>query len=455
MAETMVPEGAVITDEFPVELDGQGRMRISPTDVSQFIRLDQCERYLRLRLHERAAGIRFMVDFGVVPQSIPPLLTQSGSQFEQGVERTVASRFPTINLADQIAHPASRPEDNDRIIASTRTLVAGETLVLFQPRLHARLGIWDVRGDIDVLRLARDASGALHVLIADIKSSTSAKVEHRLQVAFYSEMVSALLAEAGIAVDRVDLGILYRGPADDATPASASDRARQDLEGAQARDLLGVDDGLLELVVDAEAYRSSVRDLVTGEHSTSSRVVKEAFATIPFHLTYKCDGCLYNEFCLKRCAETRRPVSAPAPDRAGQARAAARGVATTRDLALLKDLRRGGTVSVDGEIQDRTDLVPFPETALLARRLAATWPVGPRLDELIHRAVATGAGRRTGGRGPHLHPQQGLRLAALHRRDAEPKPRPHLHRRAARLPARSDLSPRRPGRGMRGRHRDA
>ena len=73
-----------------------------------------------------------------------------------------------------------------------------------------------MRGDIDVLRLARDASGALQILIADIKSSTAAKVEHRLQVAFYSEMVAALLAEAGIAVDRIDLGILYRGPTDDA-----------------------------------------------------------------------------------------------------------------------------------------------------------------------------------------------------------------------------------------------
>ena len=117
---------------------------------------------------------------------------------------------------------------------------------------------------------SRDASGALHILIADIKSSTSAKVEHRLQVAFYSEMVAALLADAGIAVDRIDLGILYRGPSDDAPPATASDRDRRDLERAQARDLLGVEDGLLELVVDAEAYRASVRDLVTGEHSTSA-----------------------------------------------------------------------------------------------------------------------------------------------------------------------------------------
>ena len=101
MAQTVIADDELVTleDEYAVGLDELGRIRISPTDVSQFIRLDQCERYLRLRLHERSAGLRFMVDYGVVPQSIPPLLTQSGTQFEEGVERIVAVGFRTINLA--------------------------------------------------------------------------------------------------------------------------------------------------------------------------------------------------------------------------------------------------------------------------------------------------------------------------------------------------------------------
>src|SRR5919107_1520574 len=85
MAQTVIADDPLVTreDEYTVGLDALGRVRISPTDVSQFIRLDQCERYLRLRLHERSAGTRFMVDYGVVPQSIPPLLTQSGTLFEE------------------------------------------------------------------------------------------------------------------------------------------------------------------------------------------------------------------------------------------------------------------------------------------------------------------------------------------------------------------------------------
>src|SRR5918994_4749917 len=122
MAQTVIADEALDTDEYSVGLDALGRVRISPTDVSQFIRLDQCERYLRLRLHERSAGIRFMHDYGVVPQSIPPLLTQSGTLFEEKVERTVAAGFRTVNLtlqvpvADGIDSPDSRPTDNERVV---------------------------------------------------------------------------------------------------------------------------------------------------------------------------------------------------------------------------------------------------------------------------------------------------------------------------------------------------
>src|SRR5688572_20587990 len=74
---------------FPPLSERDGHRHITPTDVAQFIRLDQCERYLRLRLHERAFGSGFMNDYGVVPQSIPALLTRSGNVFELEVERGI------------------------------------------------------------------------------------------------------------------------------------------------------------------------------------------------------------------------------------------------------------------------------------------------------------------------------------------------------------------------------
>ncbi len=372
-------------DELAVGPDGDGCLRISPTDVSQFIRLDQCERYLRLRLHERSAGPRFMRDYEVAPQPIAPLLTRSGATFEERVERSVAGRFRSLNLAAD-AGSADRPADNERVVAFARDLPPGETLVLFQPRLHVAVGGWKIRGDVDLLFLERDGNGDLRALIADVKSSTSAKVEHRLQVAFYLEMLATLLAEGGVACDRIDLGILYRGPADDTRPVAPADLARREEERAKARDVLGLDDALLEVVADPEAYRGSVRDLVTGPGSTACRVVEAPFPTVPFHLTYKCDGCLYNEFCMKRSAETDDLSLLPHLTEQDKRALQRGGITTVRELAALKDLRRKGHVHVDGEVQEQTELVPEPGKAETARRLAATWPVGQRLDELIHRA---------------------------------------------------------------------
>ena len=54
-----------------------------------------------------------------------------------------------------------------------------------------------------------------------------------------------------------------------------------------------------------------------------------------------------------------------------------------------------------------------------------------------------------------LHPEQGLRLAALLRRRAQPQPGARLHRRPARLPAGPHLPARRAGGRLRGRRRDA
>jgi hypothetical protein len=358
-------------------LDAADARQISPTDISQFIRLEQCQRYLRLRLHERVHGLRFLRDYGVAPQSIPPLLTRSGARFEDAVERAVRARFATRNFA---ADPAARgrDHDNDEVLLLARVLEGGHALVLFQPRLEVELGGWRIRGDVDLLRLERDRDGGLHLLIADMKSSTAARVEHRLQVAFYLEMLNALLDRAGMPYASLDMGILYRGPADGAS--DDAERERQTAQRAASERLFGVEGALFELIEDADDYRGSVRDLVTGPSSVAERVAGAHFDAIPFHLTYKCDGCLYNEFCMKRSAE--RDELSLLPHLTAQEKTALErcGVATVGEVAALKEL----APAPPG--QQSTELVPAPGKGALIARLGTTWPVGPRLDELIHRA---------------------------------------------------------------------
>jgi hypothetical protein len=367
-------------DRCPVPARAGGR-RISPTLISQYVRLDQCRRYLRLALHERAEGRGFLYAADVAPQEIPPLLTKTGAAFERRVEAAAASVFP-VHLLQPERADASREGDNDVVIESARHLPSGETLILFQPRLRVSLAGWDVTGDADVVRLERDHEGVLDVLVADMKATTTAKVEHRLQVAFYREMIERLLADAGVEHGGVAIGILYRGGPNQEEGEEAQERERRERERLEAVRLFGVEDALFEATPDPEAYRDAVRELVTAPASVANTVIATSFAEIPWHLTYKCDGCVYNEYCMKWAAE--HDDLSLLPHLTDQEKSALRtaGIATTRDLsALLAPAANSDT----GERDLRT-LVPAPGAEPIARRVARTWPVGPRLDELVHRA---------------------------------------------------------------------
>ena len=263
-----------------------------------------------------------------------------------------------------------RPVNNDAVIEEARKLPPGQVVVLFQPRLQAEIDGWLIRGDLDVLRLERHADGALDALITDLKSTTEAKVEHRLQVAFYHLMLARLFEQHGVSCAQIQTSVLFRGPAEP-TPTQAEQL--KPLREA-ARTWLGLDEGLLEVVADPDAYLQAVRDLVVGPDSTARRVALAPFEAIPYSLSYKCDGCLYNEFCLKWSAE-REDLSL-LPYMSGVEKEALRrhGIDTIEALARLKEL------GPDGELTTAAG----QET--LVRHLAATWPVGPRLDEVIHRA---------------------------------------------------------------------
>jgi hypothetical protein len=256
---------------LPITATDLDPRRLSPTDISQYIRLDQCRRYLRLRLHERVHGQRFMTRYGVAPQSIPPILTLSGASFEQEVEKqATAHTGPAVNCkASALAGDAEffGPDHNTLVIERAQELQPGSTLLLFQPRLRVEIGPWEFRGDVDMLRLERDSAGSLRALIVDMKSSTAAKVEHRLQVAFYHDMLAALFAAAELPVAEIATGILYRGPANGSTSANPVEQARLEAQRAAAAERFGVSHAFFEQVDDPEAYLDEVRALVTGEHA--------------------------------------------------------------------------------------------------------------------------------------------------------------------------------------------
>src|SRR4051812_47187886 len=98
------------TVSLPVLPDGRP-LRLTPTDVSQFVRLEQCERYLRSRLAERD-GQDFMEPYGFVPQRKTPLLSLSGHTFEAQIEGALSERFRSVHYAAKYAQAHNRPDNN-------------------------------------------------------------------------------------------------------------------------------------------------------------------------------------------------------------------------------------------------------------------------------------------------------------------------------------------------------
>lgn len=344
-------------------------LKITPTDISQFIRLEQCERFLRFRLAERA-NQKFMEDYDVTPQRITPLLSLSGQKFEDEIEEQIGKKARSVHYAEKYGEAHNRPDNNAEVVAEARSLKPGETVILFQARLQILIDGWHIRGDVDLIRLERDADGKLHVLIADMKSTTEAKVEHRLQVAFYHLMLDRLLQENTIPCNRFQTGILFRPPAD---PTPEDEINLIPLREA-AQKWFGMKDVVLEIVDDPDAYLQAVRDLVLGPDSTARRVGGADFEKVPFCLSFKCDGCLYNEFCMKWSAEKEDLSLLPYMNSVEKDALNRAGITTIQAVAGLKDLT------------PTNELATAPGQETLVKQLATTWPVGPRLDELIHRA---------------------------------------------------------------------
>jgi hypothetical protein len=349
--------------------------RLTPTDVSQFVRMEQCERFLPFRLAERA-GQDFMAEYDVAPQRITPLLSLSGREFEEEVEKRVGGTYRTVNYAALAGGSHNRPHNNAHVVASAQNLTPGEVVLRFQARLEVELHGWLLRGDVDLIRLERNADATLDVLIADMKSTTEVKVEHRLQITFYRLMLERLFADHGVPHHPVRTAVLFRPLAD---PTDEELVENEPLAEA-ALHLFGLDDTLLDEVADPDAYTQSALDLVLGADSTARRVAGTPFDDLPYCLSFKCDGCLYNEFCLKWSAEREDLSLLPYMTATDKEALRRLGVTTVRSLATLKDFGPSGTGDTP------TELVPAIGREAQVKQIAATWPVGPRLDELIHRA---------------------------------------------------------------------
>lgn len=283
--------------------------RLSVTSLSQYVRLENCERFLRFRLcrdEERA----LLKKWNLTIQPLTPLLKDSGAEFEE-------------NVASQVAKEGEQVVDltGEDLQATLDWLhKSRKPVILLQPILEGQLGNYHFNGRADLVRLHRNRQGQLHILIVDIKASRQERMEHRLQVAIYARLLQGLAQAEGLTIANLEGAVLHLQE-DGSIPSLTSETPTFDLN----------------------TYLTIVDHLVEAPDSVVNRVATLPFEEVSYHMGYKCDGCLYNAICMYDSAE-RLDLSLVTYITAVEKRVLRNtGIKTLPQLAMLMELPQPGT----------------------------------------------------------------------------------------------------------------
>jgi hypothetical protein len=367
--------------------------RLVATDVATWLRLEQCERYLRFQLEYRneaaGAGAGFLDELDVAPQPLPALLTGSGSEFEALVLAAVGERYPLVSFA---AERKGAP-DNRRLIERIHELPTDETIAVTQPRLRVELGGWDLRGDLDLLVIRRNSDNQLKCTVLDMKSSADSRVEHKIQVAIYLVMLREIVERAGFRIDSLDGGIVYRGAVDPET--LAPDARRKHAASKAAAEAFGIPSVLLDLSANDPLYLDAVDDLILSQQSAVRKIARSPLHRTQLQFSGKCDGCFFNEACLKISNDLDDLSRVPFMSLDARQALIRGGIETSAGLAALKV---PGSVTIGGVA--RTALVPASGSEMVCHDLGESRAIAGRLDELVARSrmlnKLSGTGRSDG-----------------------------------------------------------
>jgi hypothetical protein len=348
----------------PGTATGTGRRRLSATALAQYVRFGNCDRLLYFLLHpERAAALE--ARWRISAQPLTPLLHATGEAFE---ERVVAGIRAAGETVVSLAH--RRPETT---LTALHQAAAGRRLVLTQAPLIGDLGTgtgsWPCGGTADLICLLPGADG-LRVTVADVKASLNERVEHRLQVAFYVRLLRQMAARGGVPLAAVEGAVLHREEHEAGAAAGPASPEAGEGPPITVETLPPFDLGPYDLALD---------HLLGGAEAVVARVAAQPFDEVPFSLSFKCDGCLFNAHCMHESNARERLALVPHITPAETRLLRAEGVDTFRDLAGLT------APAPPGRYHGPLDPAPGREADL--DRLRSHWQLGG-LDRLTQRARA-------------------------------------------------------------------
>ena len=354
-------------ERFEVLPDANGTIPLSATDIAQYQRTDRCARALRLRMFAQTAGEQTLVArmrrLGITLEHPSPYPLAAGRSYEARINTILSSIYTTQTHTDEA------PLDGAHIPALLAALAPGETLLLVQPTLHARLYDWLLTGRPDLIQLHCTSTGAHIVRIADIKSARAASYDHHLQVGVYERICRILCAQDPTC--DIQTAILYQPPRIPAlTPFDERLRA---VDSQRARNWFTLDEAWCAVPPNPDQLRSDIdRIFAQFPHADGYAARTTPFDTLSYAFGTGCASCPYMQLCLLRAHEQADIALIPGIDRNERSAFRQHGIHTVPQLAALAD------------VGPERQLIPRAEARTSA--LIADQTIGPALEDWIARA---------------------------------------------------------------------
>ena len=312
---------------------------LAPTDLTGFLRLESCARFLWYRLHPRETRGLFE-RWNLAEQFLTPLLSVRGAEREVTCHRILEGQGHRV-----VDLRRGSPED------TLEHLRSGEAVTLVEAPVRGTLGEFTCGGRADIVQIRARSPKAVDLHVIDIKASRRDRLEHRVQVAIYCELLEQMTRGEGLEA-RLK-GSVWR------LPERRSDQPT-------AFDLL--------------PSRRTVQEMVEAPSGVAWRMARAAREEARIHLTRRCEGCPYNALCMREAFETRSLALVPFLGASEQDILARFGITRVEELAALKEL-------APEEQPDATLRTPSEHAAQVAA-LSAGEALGTDLDLHIQRARA-------------------------------------------------------------------
>ena len=388
----------ISSERFEVLPDANGTIPLSATDIAQYQRTDRCARALRLRMFAQTAGEQTLAArmrrLGISLEHPSPYPLAAGRAYEAHINAHLSTNYQTHTATDE------SPLDGANIPTLLATLAPGETVLLIQPTLQARVHDWLLTGRPDLIQIHCTPTGAYIVRIADIKSARAANYDHHLQVGVYERICRTLFSPE--LSHAIQTAILYQPPLIPAlTPFDEQQRA---IDSQRARDWFTLESAWCAVPSNPDQLRSDIdRIFAQLPHADGYAARTSPFDELPYAFGTGCASCPYMQLCLLRAHEQTDIALIPGVDRTERSAFRQHGIHTVPQLAALAD------VSPERQL--------IPRAAARTPALIADQTIGSALEDWIARAQRQ---RNSGVTTPAFLPTASI--ASLPRIDARSNP---------------------------------